>query len=74
MSEQVFAIQMVMVMRSDLPDIVERPCDNCFFKEGCPFSEFLIVDCPMVDKKPTEEDQAMIFVPQEGRQVKRRDY
>jgi len=47
MSEQVFALQMVMVTYSDLPDIVECPCDNCSFEDGCPFSEFLIVDCPI---------------------------
>jgi|GEM_PF-6143630 len=53
MPEQVFAIQMVMVAYSDLPDIVECPCDNCSFEEGCPFSEFLIVDCP-IQEKPRE--------------------
>ena len=58
---QVFALQMVMVTYSDLPDIVECPCDNCSFEDGCPFSEFLIVDCPIQEKpgrnKKNEEDQ-----------------
>jgi len=48
--QQVFALQMVMVMYSDLPDIVECPCENCSFEDDCPFAEFLIVDCPIQEK------------------------
>ena len=46
----IFALQLVMVSYSDLPDIIECPCDNCSFEDDCPFSEFLIVDCPMQER------------------------
>jgi len=48
--EPVFMLQLVMVARSDLSDAIESPCEKCYFMSDCPFSEFVIVECPIQEK------------------------
>mgnify|MGYP000742914968 CR=1 FL=1 len=48
--QPVFSLEIRMLTFSDLSESIECACDDCIFKAGCPFSEFLIVDCPMQER------------------------